>query len=499
MKIRRSGILLHISSLPSSFGIGDLGPGAYQFVDFLTACGQSIWQVLPLIPTSAILGNSPYCGASAFAGNPVMISVELLLRDGLLLPADMENVPVFQDSKVDYENAAAFKYKLLRLACERYRSRGERNWAFEQFCEEHAFWLEDYALFVVLKQYFGGVVWSDWERNLRDREEGSLREWRDRLQERVFEEKFYQYLFFRQWKALRKYSGEKGVQIVGDMPIYVSYDSADVWAHADLFDLNDDKKPVFVAGVPPDYFSPTGQLWGNPVYRWDRLRETGYAWWIRRLEYALGLFDMIRLDHFRGFVGFWRVPSRETTAINGEWVDVPALDFFQCLFRRFPFLPLIAEDLGVITPDVREVMSLYGFPGMKVLLFAFGGDLPTHPYAPHNHTRNCVVYTGTHDNNTARGWFENEASDMDKDRLSRYLGRDVNEKGVHWEMIRLALMSVSDTAILSMQDVLGLGEEARMNVPATTYGNWAWRVTSEQLSPDLAQRLREHTHLYGRT
>lgn len=498
MKTRRSGILLHITSLPSSFGIGDLGPEAYRFADFLNAAGQSLWQVLPLNPTSTICGHSPYCSYSAFAGNPLLISPELLLEDGLLLQADMEYRPVFPDSRVEYDAVVNYKYGLLRLAFQRYKNRGERSYEYEKFCEESSFWLDDYTLFITLKEQFGGAVWSDWPWELRDRAEWALSEARERLRDRIFEEKFYQYVFFRQWKAFKRACKEKNIQIIGDMPIYVSYDSSDVWSHPHLFDLDDQKRPNFVAGVPPDYFSATGQLWGNPVYRWDRLRETRYDWWIKRLEYALALLDVIRLDHFRGFVGFWQVQRGEATAINGRWVDAPARDFFSSLLKHFPYLPIIAEDLGIITPDVREIMSAFDFPGMKLLIFAFGEDLPTNPYIPHNHTRNSIVYTGTHDNNTAKGWFRKEAGQRDKERFFRYIGREVTEDEAPWEFVRLAMMSVADTAILSMQDVLGLGEEARMNLPATTYGNWAWRLMQENLTQALKDKLIETSRLYGR-
>lgn len=498
MKPRRSGILLHVTSLPSSFGIGDFGPGAYRFADFLSSAGQGLWQILPLTRSSAVCGHSPYCSYSAFAGNPLLISPELLLSDGLLSESDLKNHPVFSDSKVDYEAVSSYKYGLLRLASQMYRMRSESECQYEAFCRENSFWLDDYALFIALKEQFNEVVWSDWPRELRDRSNGVLGEASGRLQERIYEEKFYQYLFFKQWRALKDYCLQRGIQIVGDMPIYVSYDSSDLWSNPDVFDLDDQKKPNFVAGVPPDYFSSTGQLWGNPVYRWDRLKESGYAWWIKRLEHSLKLFDLIRLDHFRGFVGFWQVSRWETTAINGSWVQAPAKDFFSTLLKHFPELRIIAEDLGIITPDVREVINAFGFPGMKLLIFAFGEDLPTNPYIPHNHTKNSIVYTGTHDNNTIKGWFRKEAGQGDKERLFRYLGREVDESEVSWEFVRMAMASISDTAVIPMQDILGLDEEARMNTPATTYGNWEWRLSPEYLTQELADKLRDTTRLYGR-
>jgi 4-alpha-glucanotransferase len=498
MKPRRSGIVLHITSLPSPYGIGDLGPGAYRFVDFLNAAGQSVWQILPLNPGSAICGYSPYCSYSAYAGNPLLISPDLLLEEGLLFPEDMEYCPVFPNSKVQYEAASQCKSGLLRLAYKRFINRIEKDCDYEKFCEGSSFWLDDYALFITLKEQFSSGAWNEWPRELRDRADWALGEWRHKLRERINEEKFFQYLFFKQWMALKGYCKKKGIQIIGDMPIYVSYDSSDVWSDPYVFDLDDQKRPNFVSGVPPDYFSETGQLWGNPVYLWNRLEETGYAWWIKRLEHSLKLYDMIRLDHFRGFVGFWQIPRGETTAVKGEWVEAPAWDFFRTLLKHFPYLPIIAEDLGIITPDVREVVNAFGFPGMKILLFSFGNDLPSNPYIPHNHVRNSVVYTGTHDNNTAKGWFRSEASPEDRNRLFRYIGREVNEDDVHWALIRLAMMSVSDTAICQMQDVLGLGEEARMNLPATTYNNWEWRLLPDDLTQPLTDKLLEMTRLYGR-
>ncbi len=497
MRARRSGILLHITSLPSPYGVGDLGEWAYRFADYLVEAGQSIWQVLPLNPTSSICGHSPYCSYSAFGGSPLLISPDLLIRDGLLRASDVENGPVFQEERVDYDVASAYKYLLLRIACERFRSSAGRDCEFDRFCRENAWWLDDYALFICVKAKFGHIVWRAWPAEVRDRADWALGGLREELREGIFAEKFFQYVLFRQWMALKKYCNSKNIQVVGDMPIYVSYDSADVWANPHLFKLNHDKSPMFVAGVPPDYFSSTGQLWGNPVYDWKRLQEYHYTWWVKRMEHNLKLFDMIRLDHFRGFVGYWEVPAGETTAINGEWVDAPAADFFNTLLRHFPYLPIIAEDLGIITADVREVMDAYGFPGMKLLLFAFGDDLAANPYVPHNHKMNCVVYTGTHDNNTALGWFTREAGES-KERLFKYLGRRLNEDEVSWEFIRLALSSVASTAVVPFQDVLGLGEESRMNVPAVTYGNWAWRALPRQMTPDLASRLQEMTKIYGR-
>ena len=469
---RRSGILLHVTSLPSPFGIGDLGPGARRFADFLSEAGQTIWQVLPLNPSSAACGNSPYCSYSAFAGNPLLISPERLVEEDCLVKIDTMDRPQFPADRVDFELVAAYKRRLLKRAFGRYMGKLGGNCDFANFCRDNASWLDDYALFVSLKEQFGGLPWCDWPAEYRNREEAALREGRERLKERVEMEKFFQFLFFRQWSDLKKYCNERKIQIVGDLPIYVSYDSSDVWANPKFFKLDAMRKPLSVAGVPPDYFSETGQLWGNPVYDWNALGQAGYAWWIERLGHNLNLFDMTRLDHFRGFVAYWEVEASEKTAIRGRWVDVPVRDFFDTLLKRFPSLPIIAEDLGVITPDVQQIMTTYGFPGMKLLHFAFGEDLPSNPYAPHNHIPNCVVYTGTHDNNTTRGWFEHDLDEETKERLAKYLGRTPDENGIHRDLLRLALMSVADTAIVPMQDALGLGEEARMNLPSTAFGNW---------------------------
>ncbi|MFP5212218.1 MAG: 4-alpha-glucanotransferase [Acidobacteriota bacterium] len=497
MKTRKSGVLLHVTSLPSPYGIGDFGKGAYGFADFLSSSGQSVWQMLPLNPSSGACGNSPYCSYSAFAGNTVLISPDILVEEGLLSPEDLEQGrPDFSASRVDYDMVSGYKSALVRKAFERFQSRPRGE--FDYFCRGNGYWLDDYALFASLKERFGGVSWIEWPREIRYREEEALARWRSELEERMLLEKFSQYLFHRQWTALKTYCNGKSIQMFGDMPIYVSYDSADVWANPANFKLDGERKPWVVAGVPPDYFSETGQLWGNPVYNWDALRDTRFGWWVSRMERNLDLFDLVRLDHFRGFVSFWEVPATEVTAINGKWVDVPVWDFFHTLSKRFPYLPIIAEDLGTITPDVRELMTAFGFPGMKLLHFAFGWDMPANPYIPHNHTENSVVYTGTHDNNTTRGWFVHDLSDDDRQRLFKYVGRSFSEDESAWVLIRLAMGSVSSLAVIPMQDILGLGEEARMNTPSIANGNWAWRLFDEQLTPEVAERLLDMTRLCGR-
>jgi len=494
---RGAGVLLHITSLPSLYGIGDFGEGAYRFVDFLAEAKQKFWQILPLNPTATVLGNSPYSSVSAFAGNTIFLSPELLVRDGLLSRGDADSHPSFPNNHVDYHTVTEYKNRILRLAFQKFGHRADKD--FQKFCKDNAAWLDDYSLFLALKENFNGVAWNDWPAEVRDRKKVALKAWREKLHGRIAMENFFQYLFFRQWNALKDYCRGKGVKIIGDIPIYVTCDSADVWAHQGLFKLDKDGKPSFMAGVPPDYFSTTGQLWGNPVYRWNALKEQKYAWWLQRFEHNLKLFDIIRVDHFRGFVAYWEVPAGEVTAVNGRWVKVPVSDFFKVITKRFSKEQIIAEDLGHITDDVRAAMAQFGFPGMKLLLFAFDDKPATNPYIPHNQVENCVVYSGTHDNNTVKGWFEKEARPEDRNRVLRYLGRDVLSSDIAWEFVKLAHMAVANTAILPLQDILNLGEESRMNRPATVGNNWQWRIVPEMLSPWITAKLREITETCGRT
>ena len=496
MNQRKSGILLHITSLPSQFGIGDIGPAAYRFVDLLWEAKQTIWQILPLNPTDLACCSSPYHSTSSFAGNPLLISPELLMRDGLLTPSDLEPVPCFHPERVDFSSVLSYKHILFQKAFERFGNRFDQDYG--NFCKENSYWLDDFALFMSLKGHYQGRLWNEWPKEIRDRRPEALQESETLLRAPVEREKFLQFIFFRQWHSLRKYCREKGVELIGDIPIYAVHDSADVWIHPNVFNLDEEKRPLTVAGVPPDYFSKTGQLWGNPVYRWDELKNSGYDWWIRKIGYSMNLYDSIRIDHFRGFVAFWEVPCCEKDAVNGTWVEAPAIDFFENLVSRFKVLPLIAEDLGIITPDVQEVMERFGFPGMKVLLFAFTGDPGTNPYLPHNFVPNCVVYTGTHDNNTARAWFEHEASEEELRRLFEYLGKEVSPDEIHWDLVRLAMMSVAERVVVPLQDVLGLGPEARMNRPATREGNWQWRFFPEQIATPVFRKLMEMTETYGR-
>ncbi len=498
MDRRGSGILLHITSLPSSYGIGDLGPWAYRYAGFLAQAKQSYWQILPLNPTSPAYGNSPYSSLSAFAGNTLLISPDLLLEEGWLTREEIEPIPSFPEDRCNYTGVLPYKEGLLEKAYQRFRATPKARDRFEAFCSSQSAWLDDFSLFVVIKRHLQGQIWNQWPRDLRDRKRESVQAMEGRYREEVEKEKFLQFLFFKQWCAFKEHCNRKGIQLLGDLPIYINFDSADVWVNPLIFKLDEEKNPSFVSGVPPDYFSSTGQLWGNPVYHWDKLRETGFEWWIDRMAHHFRSFDAVRIDHFRGLVAYWEVPAGEETAVKGRWVEVPVRDFFKALLKRFFHLPIIAEDLGLITPDVREVLHQFGLPGMKVLLFAFGEDHPMHPYLPHTYERNCLVYTGTHDNNTIRGWFEKEASPDDKRRLFRYLGRQVPDDEIHLELIRLAMMSVARISIFPMQDLLGLGEEARMNRPGATWGNWEWRLRPGELTEAITGKLLEMTEIYGR-
>ncbi|GAB4347758.1 MAG: 4-alpha-glucanotransferase [Candidatus Abyssubacteria bacterium] len=475
-----------------------MGPEAFRLVDFLKEAKQSIWQILPLNPTDLIHYNSPYHSTSAFAGNPLLISPELLAQDGLLTKSDINQPPDFPADHVDFPNVVPYKEKLLARAYERFKQRQKANHEFADFLEQHSDWLDDFALFITLKAHFHGKMWSEWPVELKDRHPNALQSATKEFDDQIRMAKFFQFLFMKQWTTLKNRCNAANVQILGDIPIYVDYDSADVWTNPGLFKLDENKKPYVGAGVPPDYFSETGQLWGNPIYRWDVLKESGYDWWVRRIGHNLSMFNYVRIDHFRGLVAYWEVPASERTAINGRWIEAPAKDFLSHLARKFPCLPIVAEDLGVITPDVREIMQMFDLPGMKLLLFAFGPGMPENPYIPHNLVRNCIAYTGTHDNNTVKGWLRTEATPDDKKRLFSYLGREVTPDELPRELIRLVMMSVANLAIFPMQDLLGLDERGRMNRPAVQEGNWRWRMLPNQLTPELTGTLREMTEVYGR-
>ncbi|MGX9364502.1 4-alpha-glucanotransferase [Desulfoplanes sp. PS50] len=498
MTRRASGILLHITSLPSRYGIGDLGPEAYNFVDFLASAKQTYWQLLPLTPTNSGTGNSPYNAYSAFAGNPLLISPDLLLAQRFLSSENLREVPCFPDDRVEYARVAMWKDRLLTIAFENGLSWLPGRSGYQDFKTNNQGWLEDYALFASLKQHFEGLPWYYWPKDIRFRHPSSLDTWRNRLNLQMERERFKQFVFFEQLGNLKGYCATKGVRLFGDMPIYVSLDSCDVWSHPELFDLDANRLPIHVAGAPPDYFSKKGQLWGNPVYDWERMEDNGFAWWTDRLGHNQKLYDTVRLDHFRGFAAFWQVPACSRTARNGVWRPCPGKRLFEKVLSELPDLDIIAEDLGHITDDVRELMDHFGFSGMKVLQFAFSDDLPNSPYIPHNVDKHSVFYTGTHDNNTLQGWYENDISLEERELAAEYLGTGHDFHGLHWAMIRAVMMSVAHVCVFPLQDVLELGGEARMNRPSETDGNWAWRVRRERLSEAVARKLARMVWLYGR-
>lgn len=502
---RSSGILLHPTSLPSRFGIGDLGDEAYRFVDFLVGGGQSIWQMLPLGPTG--FGDSPYQCFSAFAGNALLISPERLVEEELLSSRDLDSSPAFLATPIEFGRVIEFKNSLLRKTFENFNQTTDTGFrgSFEIFCQKEASWLNDYALFRAIKNARGGVPWNNWEPELARRDAKALALANERLRDAVEEQKFLQYLFFKQWSALKTFCHNHHIQIIGDVPIFVSYDSSDVWTNPHLFKLNEDLSPAVIAGVPPDYFSETGQLWGNPIYDWERMRADGFKWWIDRVRATLETVDVIRLDHFRGFAACWEVPGDHKTAEKGRWVQAPGRELLTAVKTALGDLPIIAEDLGVITPDVESLRDDFGLPGMRILQFAFGGDSRSIDL-PHNYIRTCVAYTGTHDNDTTVGWFNSktgtastrtaEQIDRERDFCKKYLDTDGRE--IHWDFVRAVLASVANTAVIPLQDVLGLGTEARMNLPASTSGNWAWRFRKNALTQKLSGRLRGVTELYAR-
>ena len=491
MENRGSGLLLHVSCLWSDFGIGDLGPSAYKFIDMLKCAKQSFWQVLPLNPTNAITCNSPYSSVSAFASNVFFISPELLLKDGLIEKRYLDLFQGISSERVDYSKVYESKTKIFDKAYDKFKMTDKAN--FELFCKQNVSWLEDYAQFIVFKRVFNGEIWTQWPKEIRDRVQAAVINLSEQNFEEIHKEKFLQYLFARQWEALKKYANNSDVQIIGDIPIYVTYDSVDVWTNPEIFKLDANMNLEYLAGVPPDYFSKTGQLWGNPVYDWEVMRANGYKWWMQRVEHNLKLFDMVRIDHFRGFVDFWQVPAGEKTAINGEWQKAPSRDFFNTLLKKYPNAPIIAEDLGIITDEVRDTIKHFGFAGMKILLFAFYEDLKKHPYLPHNYIENCVAYTGTHDNNTVRGWFKNELNDTDKEKLFTYLGKKVSADALPWELMEILMESKANTVIFPVQDILGLGQDDRMNMPGIAQDNWQWRVSPKQLTDDILKKLSVST------
>ncbi len=492
--LRSSGVLLHPTSLPGPYGIGDLGPQAHAWIDWLAEAGCRLWQILPLGPTG--YGDSPYQCFSSFAGNHYLVSPDLLLKDGLLRKADLSDAPDLPPGKVDFGIIIPWKNTILDRAFDRFQKKtsGALRMEFEQFCQEQAGWLDDYALFMTLKTFYGGGAWTNWPAPVRDRQPAALQKAQADFALQLEQVKFRQFVFFRQWAGLRKHVQKNGMLVIGDIPIFVAQDSADVWANRELFFLDKAGRPTVIAGVPPDYYSKTGQRWGNPLYCWDVHQATGYHWWIRRIRAQLGLVDMLRIDHFRGFAAYWEVPAKAKTAIKGRWVNAPGMDFFNVLEDELESMPFIAEDLGVITPDVELLRDTFHLPGMKVLQFGFTFG-PKDPFLPHNLPQNCVAYPGTHDSDTAKGWYE-RVPDVERDFYRRYLARDGHD--VSWDMIRAVWGSVAVLALAPMQDLLSLGNEARMNYPGNPSGNWTWRMTEADLNPLVQGRLKEMNYLYNR-
>ena len=497
MKYRQGGILLHPTSLPGIFGIGDLGSEFYRFIDFLHSNRQQLMQILPLGPTG--YGNSPYQSFSAFAGNPLLISPEKLVDIGILT-SDEIVLPKFPKSRVDYKKVMAFKWDLLLQAFTNYskRSPSALREQFKAFSNKHHYWLEEYALFMSIKEAHDLKAWNTWEEPLKSRKTSALLSWKRNYQKEVEFHKFTQFIFFHQWNEAKKYTHKKKIRIIGDIPIFLAYDSADVWVNSHLFYLDKYGELEYVAGVPPDYFSETGQLWGNPIFRWNRMKANGYKWWIQRIKHSFSQIDILRIDHFRGFEAYWRIPADEPTAINGKWVPGPGIELFIELKKALGPLPIIAENLGVITPAVVELLQQSGFPGMRVLQFAFGleeEEFKENEYLPHNYIPNTVVYTGTHDNDTTQGWFKTVPKEVQTEVLE-YLNS--NNEDIVGDLIRLAWNSVAKMSIIPLQDLLRLGTEGRMNFPGTESGNWEWRFTWDQLTEEKGEEIAKLSKIYER-
>ncbi|MGA3122836.1 MAG: 4-alpha-glucanotransferase [Polyangiaceae bacterium] len=503
LRTRSSGVLLHPTCLPGRHGSGDLGAEARSFVDFLASAGQMWWAMLPVAPPG--YGESPYSAQSAFAGSPLLVSPERLAEDGWLSPAEVVPVQPLRAERVEYQPMEKHRMRLLRLAFDRWNARRPDERAYERFCADRALWLHDFALFRALKRRHGGAPWTEWPAGVRWRNPAALDEARRSLADEIAFEQFVQYAFEQQWGSLRDYAAARGIGLIGDIPIFVAHDSADVWQDPRAFYLDPAGNPTWVTGVPPDYFSSTGQRWGNPLYRWKRMRRSGYRWWCDRLRVTLRRFDAVRVDHFIGFQRYWRIPAAEPTAVRGRWMKGPGADFFVAMTAELGELPLIAEDLGAVTPSVFALRDRFGLPGIKILQFAFGSDPNAHTFLPHNFPRRAVVFTGSHDNDTTVGWFHDRGggdsprspaqAQAERDATRRYLG--VTGKEIEWDMIRAALASVARLAIVPLQDLLGLGSEARFNRPGTATGNWAWRF-AYGIDPAVAERLATLTRTYGR-
>lgn len=492
--MRASGILLPVTSLPSRYGIGSFSREAYKFVDFLKASGQTYWQMLPLGPTG--YGDSPYQSFSTFAGNPYLIDLEALVKEGWLTKAECEAYDFGDNPQyVDYEKMYFSRFPILRTAYERSDIRDDTK--YQAYCQDQAAWLDDYCLYMAVKNSFGGASWSEWDEDIRYRQEEALQRYKKTYEDDIEFYRFLQYLFWSQWQKLKEYANKKGIRIIGDLPIYVAFDSADSWANPRLFQFDEREQPIAVAGCPPDGFSATGQLWGNPLYDWDYHRETGFEWWLMRISHCFKLYDMVRIDHFRGFDEYYSIPFGEKTAVNGRWMPGPGIAVFQTLQEKLGDLDIIAEDLGYLTDSVRKLLKDTGYPGMKVLEFAFDSREES-DYLPHNYDRNCVVYTGTHDNDTLASWYQ-EISREDRDFSIRYLNNGNHDpEEIPWDFIRLAMESVAKLCIIPIQDYLGLGNEARINLPSTLGENWKWRLLPNQLSQELAEEIRDLTEIYGR-
>lgn len=506
---RKSGILLHPTSLPGKHGIGDLGKEAYDFIDFLDDTGQTLWQVLPLGPTG--YGDSPYASFSTHAGNPFIISTQELKELGYLTDDDLKSEPEFDKNSVDFGTLIPWKKELLSKAADVFLENSENNKAYRTFCLEESSWLEDYSLFMAVKEFFDekalnegidGAMWSNfWDKDIALRDPKAMLRWSEKLATEIEKNKVLQFFFFDQWLRLKKYANEKGIDIIGDIPIFVASDSSDVWANRKLFLLNKDGSPTSVAGVPPDYFSKTGQLWGNPLYDWKAMEKNHFKWWIERIRGTLKMVDIIRVDHFRGFEAFWQVPAGEKTAVNGNWVKAPGEKLFSEIRRILGTLPILAEDLGLITEEVNKLRDDFEFPGMRILQFAFdsaegdGGLDPDNIFLPHNYIANSVVYTGTHDNSTMKGWLDN-CKPEEMQYIREYTGYEGQD--LVWQFIRMAISSTSAYCIIPMQDFLELGDEARMNIPSTLGGNWCWRYSADSVDDQLKEKILEMTQLYGR-
>lgn len=492
---RRAGILLHPTSLPGPYGIGTLGKSCFDWLDFLEAAGQRLWQVMPLGPTG--YGDSPYQSFSAFAGNPYLIDLELLVDEGLLGAEHLKDTPTFSSEKVEFGDVITYKLSVLEKAYTHFKTsatQGQRS-SFEAFRQKQAYWLDDYALFMALKEANGGEAWNTWDEGVRSREKNALHAARNDLSDEINKQSVWQWLFHEQWSAVKAYANAKDISIIGDIPIFIAYDSADAWANPELFFFDETGNPTVIAGVPPDYFSETGQRWGNPLYLWKKMQERGFTWWISRFKSTLEFVDIIRVDHFRGFEAYWEIPAEEETAINGRWVKGPGQPLFDAIRSELgDDLPIIAEDLGVITPAVEALRDDNNLPGMKVLQFAFAGTAAD-PYLPHNYEPNCAVYPGTHDNDTTLGWYR-QAPEKERDFVRRYLA--TGDDNIAWEFVRLSTASVADTSVISLQDALGLGSEARMNTPGVAAGNWSWRFRWDEVPHWLAAQLKDLASLYGR-